>query len=367
MLNNLKRALDWFIDGLIQAVSDIQDQLSRRTPLKLVDTGEDAYAVESADGKRERARVKVDRSATPPKLQPPEVAARIEDGDVDLILPRHELLVRTLDPLPAESRQYLDGIVRHQLERLVPWRADNILYAYNVVPAGDGDNRLVVTVAATARNLHAPLYAAIAAQKPRRVRVVYRDVDKIGDVNIPLDLDGTRGARTQRLRHGVMSGLAALLLIALGGYTWFFLADRQASAALESTQAEIADLRKKLADRGPQGSAGDREAQTILARKRSMPPAVLALDKLSRALPDDTWLTELQVNNEGQIRITGISQNVADLVPQIDGAAIFSDAIFFSPTTRLQAGEGDRFHLQMKLRQTQAAAQPQAPPAGVRR
>ena len=39
-------------------------------------------------------------------------------------------------------------------------------------------------------------------------------LDKIGDVNIPLDLDGTRGARMQRLRHGVMSGLAALLVIA---------------------------------------------------------------------------------------------------------------------------------------------------------
>jgi general secretion pathway protein L len=93
---------------------------------------------------------------------------------------------------------------------------------------------------------------------------------------------------------------------------------------------------------------------------------VLALDKISQALPDDTWLTELHVNNEGQIRITGISQNVAGLVPQIEGAAIFSDAIFFSPTTRLQAGEGDRFHLQMKLRPTQAT--PPAPaPAGPRR
>ena len=112
MLNNLKRALDWFIDGLIQAVSDIQDQLRRRTPLKLVDMGEGAYAVESADGKRDRTRVRLDRSSTPPKLQPSEMAARIEDGDVDLILPRHELLVRSLDPLPAESRPYLDGIVR---------------------------------------------------------------------------------------------------------------------------------------------------------------------------------------------------------------------------------------------------------------
>jgi general secretion pathway protein L len=362
MFDSFGRALAWWLDGIVDAFLLLGARLGGRKRLRLVPSGQ-GWAIE---GRSRRSELRLADAEGGPRLEPAATRRELAGRPVDVLLSPDAALVRHLDPLPAESRQYLDGIVRHQLERLVPWRADNILYTYNVVPAAHGDNRLVVTVAATARNLHAPLYAAIAAHKPRRVRVLYRDVDKIGDVAIPLDLDGTRGVRTQRLRYGVMSGLAALLAIALGGFTWFFVTNGQASAALESTQVEIADLRKKLAERGPQGSAGDREAQTILERKRAMPPAVLALDKLSQALPDDTWLTELHVNNEGQIRITGISQNVADLVPQIDGAAIFSDAIFFSPTTRLQAGEGDRFHLQMKLRQTQAAAPSQAP-AGPRR
>jgi general secretion pathway protein L len=146
-----------------------------------------------------------------------------------------------------------------------------------------------------------------------------------------------------------MGGLAALLLLAVGGLTWLIIADSQASAGLEATQNEVADLRKKLAARGPQNPTGDREAQSILAKKRATPAVVLALDKLAEALPDDTWLSEFSLNNEGQLRITGTSQNVADLVPQLQGAAIFSEATFFSPTTRLPSGEGDRFHLQMKL------------------
>ena len=34
--------------------------------------------------------------------------------------------------------------MRHQLERVIPWRADNVLSTYKVEPAGPGDNRLVV-------------------------------------------------------------------------------------------------------------------------------------------------------------------------------------------------------------------------------
>lgn len=366
MLASLKRALEWFTDGLIKAVSDIEDQVRRRVPIRLVDLGDGSYVVENADGKRERVPAKVDAASTPPKLQPAELAAKIENGDVDLIMPRDELLVRTLDPLPGESRQYLDGIVRHQLERLVPWRSDNVLYTYQAEPAAPGDTRLVVTVAATARHLHGPLYAAVAAQNPRRVRLVYRSVEEAGgDVAITLDTHGS-GARVQRLRHAVMGGLAVFALIAIGGFTYLFIVNQQASAALETAQTELADVRKKLAARGPQGGAGDREAQTILARKRATPAAVVAIDKLSQALPDDTWLSELQLNNEGQLRITGNSQNVASLVPQIEAAGIFGDATFFSPTTRLQAGEGDRFHLQMKLRQAQVQGQAQTTP-GARR
>jgi general secretion pathway protein L len=243
-----------------------------------------------------------------------------------------------------------------------------VLYTYNVELAAPGDSRVAVTVAATARNLHGPLYAAIAAQNPRRVRIVYRGVEEVGgDIAIPLETPGS-GARAERRRHAVMGGLAAFALIAIGGFTYLFIADQRASAALEATQTELVDVRKKLAARGPQGAGGDREAQTILAKKRATAAAVVALDKLSLALPDDTWLSELQLNNEGQLRVTGTSQNVASLVPQIEAAGIFSDATFFSPTTRLQGGEGDRFHLQMKLRQAQTQSLgPGQRPAGARR
>jgi general secretion pathway protein L len=231
-----------------------------------------------------------------------------------------------------------------------------VLFTYKPARGGAGDNRLLVTVAATARNLHAPLFAALASLSPRRIRLLYPAVERAGgDVAIPLEQAGTGGQHRERLRLGVMGALGALVLVAVGGLAWLMFTDARTSSALEATQTEVDDLRKKLTARGPQNPTGDREAQAILARKRAQPAVVLALDKLAEALPDDTWLTEFSINPEGQLRITGTSQNVADLVPQIEAASVFSDATFFSPTTRLPSGEGDRFHLQMKLKNGGAA------------
>lgn len=342
MLNSLRNALAWLIDGLTQAVVDIEDRLRARVPLRLVDVGAGSYAIEHKPGERDRALARVDQAG---KLAPPQLAESAEHRDIDVVLPAEELLVRTLDPLPAESKQYLDGIVRHQLERIVPWRADNVLYTYKAEPAGAGDSRLLVTIAATARNLHAPLFSALGSLAPRRVRLVYPAAPG-GEVAIPLDVGRAGGAHGERIRYGVIGVLAALCLIALGGFTYIYIAGEQASAALEDNERAVADLRKRLTARG--GGAGVSEGAVILAQKKAAPPAVLALDKLSEALPDDTWLTELQIS-EGQVRITGTSQNVADLVPQIEAAAIFTEPTFFSPTTRLQDGTGDRFHLQMRL------------------
>jgi general secretion pathway protein L len=346
VLNSLRNALDWFVDGLTQAISDIEDRLRRRTPLRLIDVGSGNYAVEQSQGVRAPGLARIDQTGPAPRLLPPALAETAENRDIDVVLPADELLVRTLDPLPPESKQYLDGIVRHQLERLVPWRADNVLHTYRAVPAGNGDNRLIVTVAATAKSLHAPLFTALAGLAPRRVRLLYPTAHG-GEVAIPLvGIGGAGNAHSGRLRYGVMAGLAALLLIAVGGFTYIYIASDRADAAAEENDRAIADLRKRVVARGPQAIG---EGAVILAQKKALPPAVLALDKLAEALPDDTWLSELQFA-EGQLRVSGTSQNVNGLVPQIEAAGIFAEPTFFSPTTRLQDGSGDRFHLQMRLK-----------------
>jgi general secretion pathway protein L len=344
-----KTAIGWFLDGLAEAAANLADRIGKRAPVRLVDVGGGGYAIEQSGGKREQARLNIVSSGEGARLQPAQAAAQLGERDIDLVLPADELLVRTLDPLPAESRQYLDGIVRHQLERFVPWRADNVLYNYEVGPVAADDERLSVRVAATARTLHAPLIEAANALKPRKLRLLYPGAGQSGgDIVIPID-DGTIAvAQMRRLRFGVAAALAAFVLLSAGAFGYLIWSWQQAADALAVAQNTEADLRKQIGARGGAETPASRDLRAILTRKQAQPPTVLAIEALSGALPDDTWLTDLQLA-DGQMRVSGTSQSVADLVPAVQKSPLFADATFFSPTTRLANNQGDRFHLQVRL------------------
>lgn len=330
----------WFIGGLVEAMAAVGDRFSHRAPLRVV-AAEDGYVIERADGSRAASAVTFEN--------PGDAAALLKDRDVELVLPAGELLVRTLDPLPADSRSYLDGIVRHQLERLVPWRSDDVIYNYQIAPAGPRDDRLVVTIAATARSLHAGLIGALSTLKPRQLQLLYRDVPQIGgDVAIRIDDSSSEAARLRRFRFAAIAALATLLLGSAAGFGYLAYTWQQATTALAGTDDAIFDLRKRLAARGPQEPAAERDRAAILARKQQTPVAVLAVDALADVLPDDTWLSELRVA-DGHVRITGVSRNVAGLVPLIEANPSFAEATFFAPTTRLPDNQGDRFYLDARL------------------
>lgn len=348
MFESVKQPIVWFVDGLVEAAAALGERSHRHAPLRVVAT-DDGYAVEPADGGAAAVKLALEETGGGARLVPADAAAALKDREIDLVLSADELLVRTLDPLPAESRSYLDGIVRHQLERLVPWRSDDVIYNYQVAPAGPRDDRQVVTIAATARSLHAALIAAVNALSPRKLQLVYPGVGPAGgDIAIRIDDASAEAERLGRLRKGIIVALATFLLASGAGFGYLLYTWQQATAAIESADDAILDLRKKLAARGSQEPAAARDHAALLGHKLATPVAVTAIDAMAAVLPDDTWLSELRIG-DGHVRITGVSRNVAGLVPLIEANPTFAEATFFAPTTRLPGNEGDRFYLDARL------------------
>ena len=360
MIGGVKRAIAWFMDGLVEALAAIDDRFRRRARLRLVPV-DDGYAIEQENGRREKTLLHLEQAGDVTRLTPPQAASALKQRDVDLVLPADGLLIRTLDPMPVESRSYLDGIVRHQLERLVPWRTDDVLHSYQVAPVGARDDRLIVTIAATARSMHARALAALSALSPGELRLLYQNVPQTGgDIAIRVDDNSVALARLRRIRRGVVMALAVLLMISAAGFGVLAYTGNQAAESLATAEQSASELRQRLAARGPQRLLG-RDFEAIVARKRAAPIAVAAIDALADALPDDTFLTELRIA-EGRIRMTGVSRNVAELVPLIEASPLFAEATFFAPTARLPNSQGDRFHLEARLKPAEAKQAEAKPP-----
>ena len=346
MFGSVVRAFNWFIDGLVEIWNLLEGRRRRR--MTLVRSG-NGYAVEQPNGKRSSELLRLETGSNGPEFKPPELAATLQSRDIDIVLPIDEVLVRTLDPLPGESRQYLDSIVQHQLERVAPWRTDDVLHAYRIQPAERGADRVVVTVIATARSMHERVLAAVRALQPREVRLLCRDDSfEGGAVPIPVDRGAGAAARQAQMRRGVIATLALLALIIVGGGSFLGWSLYRTDDEVEAITQQVATLRQKLIAARTTTTGGDQDLKTLIDRRARAPFVVLALDALSAALPDDTWLSELRLA-EGRLRMTGISHNVAGLVPMIEGSPGFTDATFFAPTTRLPGSQGDRFHLEARL------------------
>jgi len=344
LINSIRHAIDWLVEGLVQAFMAVEERLRPRARFVLVHKS-DGFALQRPDGQVVAERLQIDGPAAD---IPADAATLIKDADIDVALLPEELLIRTLDPLPAQSKPYVDGIVRHQLERLTPWRVGDVLYSYQAVPTGPDDSRLTVTLAATARSLQRRRLEQVTALQPRSLRLVYHDPADNKDFAIDVTGSESERAQTQHLRRAIGWSAAGLGAVTVLAVVFLALAWQRADAALETAEKDVADLRAKLAAAGPTVSAADRSLEAVFNRRLTAPYAVMAFNALAEVLPDDTFLTEFRVG-DGHVRMTGVSRSVSQLVPLLEASPMFDEVTFFAPTTRLPNNQGDRFNLDAKL------------------
>lgn len=274
------------------------------------------------------------------ELLPAGIEKSLAGSRFEIIAPVGAVVVRSLDPLPAESRPFIDGIVRHQLDRLVPWRPADVLYAAETSAPSDG--RITVTVAATSRRaLSAPL-AIAALCRAKSVAVVAAD-DTAGARAIPVAL-GDGDERTWRHARTAAAGiLAALALLAAADAIWSTVRWYDLTDRIAEIDAATADRRALLRSAADAAGRPTGPPTTLDQLKRQTPIAVVVIESLSRVLPDDAYLTDLRLE-DGRVRMIGVSRSVAELVPLLEDSSAFDGAAFFAPTVRVAGG--DRFHIE---------------------
>ncbi|HSZ74976.1 MAG TPA: PilN domain-containing protein [Rhizomicrobium sp.] len=89
----------------------------------------------------------------------------------------------------------------------------------------------------------------------------------------------------------------------------------------------------------------------FLGHERAASLFVETLADLTRILPDDTWLSEIEMN-AAKVRIQGNSKAASNLIAIIDRSGRFANAQFEAPVMRGQGDASDRFDLSFDVRGT---------------
>lgn len=259
-------------------------------------------------------------------------------GAVQLRLPQEVFLTRALR-LPDAGRSYLQPIIAHRLERLTPWRADQVLYAYAVVDGVSEDGTIGVDLLATSVDLVAPFLARLADAG--------LTATALGSAAEPLDAplrfdlykgrmqaaDGRVRARIGRSFAILLGGLAVACLLSA-------IVAASAAADAEDVGERLTALRTKLALRGGPGTSRER---VLIEGKRNDTATIVLIDKLSRALPDDTVLRELDID-PARIRLVGRSVDAPALIARLEAEAGLKNPRFAAPVIR-DADRRDAFDL----------------------
>jgi general secretion pathway protein L len=79
-------------------------------------------------------------------------------------------------------------------------------------------------------------------------------------------------------------------------------------------------------------------------KKQATPLVLEIVNEVTRILPDDTWINQLDIK-EQEVQIQGQSTSAAALIPSIESSEILQNARFRSPVTKMPGSSTERFHI----------------------
>jgi general secretion pathway protein L len=316
--------------------------------VRLIEGDDGGFAVEAA-GKAENIPSRI--AFSDGTLSAPNLAPLFRGSRVEIVLQPRRFLLRPLE-LPARAADFLEGIVRAQIDRLTPWSASEAVFGCSA-PAASGTESITTMIAATTRKAAMTYVQAVSGFHPAAIAVctdiAERDAGrvKVFEQKARGHLDAARLSRALLVGLGVVAA-AAVLSVAVAAY----VADNL--GAQEDDLARQISARRAAIRAGADG--GDRSPIAALERRKYETPAsVIVLEALTQVLPDHTYITELHLA-ANKLQISGITRDAPSLIPLIEQSPHFTRATFYAPTTRAPSDPGERFHIETRVEPKNAVA-----------
>jgi general secretion pathway protein L len=268
--------------------------------------------------------------------------------------PRNALRKRLT--LPAAIEGNLHQALAYDLDRHTPFKADELYFDATIVDRDSSRNTLDVELAAARRAIVDPMLRH-AENFGARVVAVTIDPPAAAPASRHNLLPGDRRSDDSPwLRWHVIIPAALLIAGAIAALVipvW----QKRVEAISLNEQSDAARQRATVSD--ALRTELDRrvgEYNFALERKYAFPGAVQVLDDITRILPDDTWLTQLELRGvrgkDGQRELTlrGESANAGRLVSLLEESKLFTQSAPRSPTTKIQPGPGEIFDVGAQLK-----------------
>ncbi len=164
-----------WIDSVASTVNGLLNRLQSNHEVRIIESAHDTFTLRAAGpGRKSNVadhRIRIINGTIRGQL-PADWAKMLRGSRAEMVLNANRFLFRPLE-LPKRAVEFLDGIVRAQIDRLTPWTPGEAVFSWT--PPTDGPNdRIELTIAATARlgnssgrNRNLLAFKTISARLPR--------------------------------------------------------------------------------------------------------------------------------------------------------------------------------------------------------
>jgi general secretion pathway protein L len=348
MFSELK---DLFATWIVAVTAAIERAVIRIVPQRrilLVEGEPDNFTGRATSSGKDTSLSQVSFRLSNGRPEPPfnhEWQTALRGSRIEIVMRSDRVLFRSID-FPKAAADFLDGMVRAQIDRLTPWSAADAVFGITEPEPITGE-RIALTLAATSQQRIQPLLKLAANIGATSIAGLV-EADNPGCATGPIrvfvqKVGSAVGARTDvpiLLRRAL---LGAVIMAAASLAVTTYLAS-ELEAEQRELSRQITQRRAALATNRTGGSA-----ETLLARrKQTSPSSVMVFEAMSRALPDSTYVTELRIEGD-KLQFVGLTQDAPSLIKLIEQSPQFSRAVFFAPTTRGQNEPGERIHIEAHI------------------
>ena len=284
-------------------------------------------------------------------------AAHIRSDQPHLVaLPPRQVLRKEVT-LPLAAEENLRTVLQYEIDHYTPFRADQVYIDYRLLHRDAALGKLTVLLGVVPRSVVDQAVQQLRQWNLKPIAAV--TLDDLSPNTVPLNFlpESLRPKRSLRLSKTntillglvVALGVAAILLP-----VWI---KREASIQLIPVVHQADQATQKVEQLRDRVQAEQQVYNLLSEKKRTQPSALLLLDELTRLLPQDTWVQQLNLNGN-TLQIQGDTGSASKLIGLIENSRVLSGASFTAPLTK-GAGENTE-HFQLSAQVETASLVPTA-------
>lgn len=341
---DIARFLSWWGGELAFLVPERLRQLlgSKRARLILskADEGLEVVYVD-AEGERDLGRFTLDEAGSGQRERLFAETPTLSDAALLLrLLPEQSL--QKIVKLPAAAEENLTQVMAFEMDRLTPFKADQVYFGVRVLEKLPETRQIKVELALTPRQKLDPVLDELVTCGWRPERVIVGPEAAGGGQDLLPEKFRVRKSKLPQILNAVSAATFVLLVLAL--LLLPVLMNRALMLELQQDVKTAGNIAKKVESLREDVQKQESETGFLAAKKRTEPVMVDMLNELTRVIPDQTSLYGLQYRDR-KLVIQGRSPAASSLIELIEASPYFKNTSFVSPVIKDIASGQERFQI----------------------